>query len=116
MFTLFILNSAPYDGERSYQALRLATALSGSGTTVRVFLMGDGVNCAVSGAVPPENIAFNVEWMLQRLLAVDANVAACGTCMDARAIADAQLIEGVRRSTLDELARWTQRSERVLVF
>jgi uncharacterized protein involved in oxidation of intracellular sulfur len=36
--------------------------------------------------------------------------------MDARGIADAELIEGCRRSTLEELTDWTLWAERVLVF
>jgi uncharacterized protein involved in oxidation of intracellular sulfur len=40
----------------------------------------------------------------------------CGTCMDARGIGDGELVEGARRSTLDELAERTLAAERVLVF
>jgi uncharacterized protein involved in oxidation of intracellular sulfur len=40
----------------------------------------------------------------------------CGTCMDARGLADAELVEGARRSTLDELAERTLAADRVLVF
>ena len=40
----------------------------------------------------------------------------CGTCMDARGINEAELVEGARRSTLDELAERTLAAERVLVF
>ena len=40
----------------------------------------------------------------------------CGTCMDARAIGDADLIDGARRSTMDELAAETIVADKVLVF
>jgi uncharacterized protein involved in oxidation of intracellular sulfur len=40
----------------------------------------------------------------------------CGTCMDARAITDAELMEGARRSTMDELAAETLAADKVLVF
>ncbi len=47
MKTLFILNDAPYGTERSYNALRLAGALSKTeGEEVRLFLIGDGASCA----------------------------------------------------------------------
>jgi uncharacterized protein involved in oxidation of intracellular sulfur len=36
--------------------------------------------------------------------------------MDARGLTDAELVEGARRSTLDELAERTLAAERVLVF
>lgn len=42
--TLFILNDGPHGTERSYNALRVAGALSArEGEHVRVFLMADGV-------------------------------------------------------------------------
>ena len=40
----------------------------------------------------------------------------CGTCMDARGLSDEELVEGTRRSTMDELAERTLAAERVLVF
>ncbi|MBI2289288.1 MAG: DsrE family protein, partial [Betaproteobacteria bacterium] len=47
MKTLFILNDAPYGSERSYNALRLARALSkAGGDEVKVFLIGDAAACA----------------------------------------------------------------------
>jgi len=45
--TLFILNDAPYGTERSYNALRLAGALSKrEGEEVKLFLVGDASSCA----------------------------------------------------------------------
>lgn len=47
MKTLFILNDAPYGGERSYNGLRLAGALSkAQGEEVKLFLIGDAVSRA----------------------------------------------------------------------
>jgi uncharacterized protein involved in oxidation of intracellular sulfur len=40
----------------------------------------------------------------------------CGSCMDARGIKEAELLEGTRRSSMEELADWTQWADRVLVF
>jgi uncharacterized protein involved in oxidation of intracellular sulfur len=36
--------------------------------------------------------------------------------MDARGLDDADLAEGVHRSSLDELASWTQWADKVIVF
>jgi uncharacterized protein involved in oxidation of intracellular sulfur len=36
--------------------------------------------------------------------------------MDARGLKDAELAEGARRSTRDELAEWTIWADKVLVF
>jgi sulfur relay (sulfurtransferase) complex TusBCD TusD component (DsrE family) len=43
-------------------------------------------------------------------------VACCGTCMDARAITQERLVEGARRSTLEELTDWTLWADETLVF
>ncbi len=64
---LLIVNDAPYGNERPYNALRLALNLvKRPDISVRVFLMGDGVNCAVRGQKTPDGY-YNVERMLQSI-------------------------------------------------
>jgi uncharacterized protein involved in oxidation of intracellular sulfur len=54
---LFIINDSPYGNERPYNALRLALNLvKRADASVRVFLMGDGVNCAIAGQKTPEGV------------------------------------------------------------
>ncbi len=113
--TLFILNDAPYGNERAYNALRLAGALtSKEGEQVRVFLMADSVSCAKAGQKVPEGY-YNVQLMLGKVLR-KGEVRLCGTCMDARGLSEADMVEGAKRSTLAELADWTVESDKVLVF
>jgi uncharacterized protein involved in oxidation of intracellular sulfur len=114
MTTLFILNDPPYGTERSFNGLRLAKALSGQGEAVGVFLMADAVVCAKAGQKVPQGY-YNLELMV-KAVARKGEVLLCGTCMDARAIGDDELIEGTRRSTLAELAERTLAAARVLVF
>lgn len=112
---LFILNDAPYGNERPYNALRLAGALAKQeGEQVRLFLMGDAALCAKRGQQVPQGF-YNINLMLGRVVR-HGEVAVCGTCMDARGMTDAELLEGSRRSTLEELVNWTQQSDKVLVF
>jgi len=114
--TLFILNDAPYGSERSYNGLRLAGALSkAEGEEVKLFLLGDAASCAKSGQKVPEGF-YNIQLMLGRVLRNKAEVGVCGTCMDARGITDAELVDGTRRSTLAELTSWTQWADKVGVF
>lgn len=116
MRILFILNDAPYGAERSYNALRLAGALSKSeGEEVRLFLIGDGASCAKAGQKLPEGF-YNIELMINRALRNNCKLGVCGTCMDARGIAEAELIPGTTRGTLAELTAWTQWADKVLVF
>lgn len=113
MQTLFILNDAPYGTERSYNALRLAKALTKrEGESVRVFLMGDAVACAKAGQKVPAGY-YNAADMVRM---VGGEVGLCGTCLDARGIAESEIVEGARRSTLLELAAWTAEADKVLVF
>ena len=116
MNTLFILNDPPYGTERSYNGLRLAGALAKrDGRSVRVFLMGDAASCAKKGQSVP-NGYYNLNRMLQAILNHDGEVGVCGTCMDARGITSEELVEGTKRSTLDELALWTAEADKVIVF
>ena len=113
--TLFILNDAPYGSERAYNGLRLAGALaSKDGQQVRVFLMADAVGCAKGGQKVPEGY-YSIQLMLGKVLR-RGEVGLCGTCMDARGMAEGEMIEGARRSTLAQLADWTAEADRVLVF
>jgi uncharacterized protein involved in oxidation of intracellular sulfur len=116
MKTLFILNDAPYGSERSYNGLRLAGALSkAEGEEAKLFLIGDAASCAKRGQKVAEGF-YNIQLMLGRVVRNKAEVGVCGTCMDARAIADAELIDGTRRSSLAELTSWTQWADKVIVF
>ncbi|MBK6514701.1 MAG: DsrE family protein [Polyangiaceae bacterium] len=114
--TLFILNDPPYGTERSYNALRLAGSLSKrEGEEVRVFLIGDASACAKAHQKVPQGF-YNLEVMLKATAHHGAEIGVCGTCMDARGIADPELAEGTKRSTLEELTHWTQWADKTLVF
>lgn len=61
---LLIINDGPYGNERPYNALRLAMNLAKrEGAQVRVFLLGDGVQCAIKGQDTPQGY-YNIERML----------------------------------------------------
>ncbi len=118
MKILIILNDPPYGNERSYNGLRLAHALTKAvaDAQITIFLMADAVICARRGQKTPDGF-YNIERMLKRVLAGPSNaVLLCGTCMDARGLGDNELVEGARRSTMDELAQATIAAEKVLVF
>jgi uncharacterized protein involved in oxidation of intracellular sulfur len=114
MKALLILNDPPYGTERSYNGLRVAKALTQKGVEVIVFLMVDAVACAKTGQKVPQGY-YNLELMTKSIVS-SGEVLLCGTCMHARAITDAELVEGARRSTMDELAERTLAADRVLVF
>ena len=109
---LFILSDSPYGNQRAYNGLRLAVSLSRK-AAVRVFLLGDGVLCGVSGFVPA-HADYNPQELLRSISSTEAGIAACGTCMEARGIAVESLIPQVRRSSMEELVAWTEECEKVI--
>ena len=117
MKSLFIINDPPYGTERVYNALRLAHALvkKDPASEVTVFLMADAVLAAKAGQKTPDGF-YNIERMLKRVLSAKGRVLLCGTCMDARGIGDGEIMEGARRSTMDELAAATAEADKLLVF
>ena len=117
MKTLFILNDPPYGTERVYNGLRLAHALAknDADAAITVFLMADAVLSAKAGQKTPDGY-YNLERMLKRVIAGKGRVLLCGTCLDARGIADADIMAGAQRSTMDELAAETIAADKVLVF
>jgi len=113
---LLILNDPAYGTERSYNGFRLAKNLVGrGGNQVRIFLMGDGVTCALKGQKTPDGY-YNLERMIQATMAKGAEVRCCGSCLDARGMGDDRLVEGVCRSSLDQLTDWTIWADKVITF
>jgi uncharacterized protein involved in oxidation of intracellular sulfur len=114
---LLILNDPPYGTERCYNGLRLALTLAKSEPKpdITVFLMADAVAAAKTGQKTPDGY-YNVERMLKGALAGKARILLCGTCMDARGLADIDIMAGARRSSMSELATATLASDKVLVF
>ena len=113
---LIILNDAPYGSERCYNGLRVAGGLARRGSEqVKVFLIGDAAAAAKAGQKVPSGY-YNIETMLKAAARHGAEIGVCGSCLDARAISEAELAEGSRRSTLEQLADWTVWAAKVITF
>jgi uncharacterized protein involved in oxidation of intracellular sulfur len=111
---LFIFNDAPYGNQRAYNGLRLALALSHK-ARIGVFLLGDGVTCALAG-LSPAHADYNPQDMLEAIARTEAPIIACGTCMEARGLTQESLITSVQRGTLDQLVEWVEEADKVLSF
>lgn len=109
---LFIFNDSPYGSQRAHNGLRLAAALSRK-AAIRVFLLGDGVTCALAG-FNPAHADYNPQELLKQIAGTGAAIAVCGTCMEARGIAQEAIIPEARRSSLDELVAWTEESDKIV--
>lgn len=116
MKTLFILNEATYGSERTYNGLRLAGTISKQeGNVVKVFLIGDAASSSHRNQKVPPGF-YNIEVMLGIVIRHGGEIGVCGTCMDARGMADGDVADGTHRSTLAELSEWTAWADKVLVF
>lgn len=116
MRLLVLANDPPYGTERCYNALRLAGSLAKRDETeVRVFLLGDAVGCAMAGQVLPDGY-YHLDRMLASAARRGVRVGLCGTCMDARGIDEAEIVESAQRSSLDELTEWTLWADKVVTF
>jgi uncharacterized protein involved in oxidation of intracellular sulfur len=82
---------------------------------VRVFLIGDAVACGKVGQKVAEGF-YNIQLMVDRVVRSKGQVGVCGSCMDARGIGVSELSGGAQRSSMDELAQWTQWADKVVVF
>ena len=116
MKMLVILNEPAYGNERTYNGLRLALSLAkAEEVELRVFLMGDSVTAAKPAQKTPEGY-YNLERMLRGLATKEVPLGACGTCMDARGLTDADLMPGVHRSSMAELTAWTIWADKAITF
>ena len=116
MKTLFIFNEGPYGSEKCYNGLRLAGALAKrKGEQVKIFLIGDSTGCAKQGQKVPQGY-YNIEIMLKHVTHANGEVGVCSSCMDARSITDADLMEQTKRSSMEELTNWTVWADKVIVF
>ena len=110
-----IINDAPYGIEKPWNALRLARALVATKQKINIFLLGDAVAIAKKGQQTPPGY-YNLAQMLGELVGLEANVRACGTCLNARGIKEDELVEGVAVGKMLDLAHWTVEGTKILTF
>lgn len=84
---------------------------------VSVFLLDDGVYLAKSDQTPPPGQeALNAEVHIKKLLEMGIEFIACGVCLNARGIADDELLPAVSVAGLADLARKIKNSKHALTF
>ncbi|MDP2675011.1 MAG: DsrE family protein [Dehalococcoidia bacterium] len=113
---LLVINRAPYDGtDVVWNALRLAGSAAEAGMRVRLFLMNDGVDLAREG-VTPEGAEFDLQEMLQKLIAGGVEVRLCQTCLTRCGIGKGETIPKAQIVGMKDLVAWVRDSEKVLSF
>lgn len=112
---LLILSHAPFDGDVTWNALRLARTLVDRHVPIRVFVMNDAIDLVRAGAMP-EGSEFDLQAMLRDLLPRGGRVKICTTCVNRCGIGQGAVMPEVTMSTMADLAEWVVDSDRVLVF
>lgn len=117
MKILIIINDAPYGSEKAYNALRIANQINKDypENEVTIFLMADGVNCAIPKQNTPNGF-YNIERMLKLSSNKGTKILLCGSCLDARGLKEITLVEGAQISSMPELTNLIINSDKTLTF
>lgn len=114
---LIIVNDAPYGSEKLFNALRLGIQLNereGEAVKVSLFLLSDAVTAILPKQSPNEG--YNIQQMLEILIAQDSQVKFCGSCIQARGLSNLSVIEGCELATMDDLAQLTIMADKAISF
>lgn len=112
---LIILSHAPFDGDSTWNALRLASTLVERRSPVRIFIMNDAIDVVRRGAMP-EGAEFDLQAMLRDLLPKGGRIKICTTCVNRCGIGHGEVIPEAIMATMGDLASWITESDRVVVF
>ncbi len=117
MNIVIVINDAPYGTEKAFNALRLAMGLqeAQADAGLRLFLLSDGVFCAVPQQQRPQG-SYHIEQMLEGVMKKGAEIMACVSCIDQRGLWDLKLIEGIRIGSMSDLSRWALEADKVVSF
>jgi len=117
MKILIIINDAPYGTEKAFNALRIANQLNKDfpETEVIIFLMGDGVNCAIPKQNTP-NGYYNIERMIKLSTNKGTRLLLCGSCLETRGLKNIQIVDKAEISTMAELTKQIAECNKVLTF
>jgi uncharacterized protein involved in oxidation of intracellular sulfur len=112
---LVILSGAPFAGDATWNALRLASTLLDQGAAVRIFVMNDAIDLVRQGA-RPDGAEFDLQAMLRGLLPRGARLKICTTCVNRCGIGHGDVIPEATMATMADLAAWIVENDRVVVF
>lgn len=112
---LIVLSHSPFDGDTTWNALRLASTLQTQGASVRVFVMNDATDLVRQGAMP-EGAEFDLQAMLRGLLPKGGRVKVCTTCVTRCGMHSGDVLPETVMATMGDLATWVVESDRVVTF
>lgn len=115
---LIIIHAPPYGSERMLSGLRFATAVAGQEietVDLRLFMMSDAVTVGLRNQTSVE-AGGGLTQMLEDLVRRGVQIRLCRTCVQARGMAELELVPGVFIGTMPELAEWTLAADKTITF
>jgi sulfur relay (sulfurtransferase) complex TusBCD TusD component (DsrE family) len=90
--------------EKAWNAFRFAVTARKSGHDVKVFLMGEAVEC--EGLIHER---YNVDEQLKKFLAVGGEILACGTCLKSRQLPESDVCPVSTMQDCLEMVVWADK-------
>lgn len=115
MKILILLNEGPLSNERAYNALRTGVQFQKDGHSLCVYLISDGVYCALAGQEIKDG-ANNIRSLAEEILSNGGEIKMCTSCGKTRGITEAPLIKGAGWTNLKTLTDWVISSDKTLNF
>lgn len=115
MKILSILHDAPLANEKAYNALRIARHLQKEGHSVFIYLIADGVFCALRDQKTGP-CAVNIESMVQEITSHGGEVKMCTSCGNSRGISSSPVIDGTEWTNLKTLTDWMLECDKVINY
>ncbi len=113
---VIIINEPP-SSMRAWNGFRLAAALVGAEMKPEVFLINDGVFCAIKGQnTPPELAGQNTSHKIEELMGIGATIRVCTQCAQTRGLTEEDIAEGVDWVSMVDLAKSIRDCAKVISF
>lgn len=114
---LFILDDAAYGTEKPYLTLRLAMIMQREheDISIRVFLLADGVTCALPNQDTPQGY-YNLERMIKSIVSKGGKVNACSSCMKARGLSNLDFVSGVEVTPFKNLTEFIIEADKIITL
>ena len=117
MQTVVVLVNDPPSSMRAWNGLRLAAALVGADVKPHLFLLNDGVFCAIKGQDTPDELAGqNTGRKIAELKELGVKVSLCTQCAQTRGLEREMLLDGIEWVSMVDLAKAVRDSDKVVSF
>ena len=111
IFTIVIADG-PYTKERPYTMLRFAYTALLEDHKINIFLVEDGIFVGKKKQDP--STYDNLEKWMKDIISEGANVKACAVCMKARGMPEEELIEGIKKTTMNGFVDMCVEADKIL--